>query len=180
MLARGEQNNPSVGAHLVTGGGECLNEQHRGACVDRPRAIKLLPGHAREVLSRAAGVVDDEHIDRTKPLRGGGDQPGRSLGDGKIGLQMREAVRTGPERFDDALRRPGVGTPRLFGVVLGPRMDQHPRAVGQQPLGDREADACPPAHPCYQAHPAVKRTLSHSSPGSRRRSPRLLALMNGR
>ncbi len=59
---------------------------------------------------------------------------------------MAQARAGAAERGEDRVGPAGVGAPGLRGVVRRPAVHEHAGAVGEQPAGDREADAGAPAH----------------------------------
>jgi hypothetical protein len=71
---------------------------------------------------------------------------GRRVWSGEVSLDMREAVADPPECLDDLLKLPFAGRPRLVIVVRGPGVKQHPKAVAEKSLRDREANAVSSAH----------------------------------
>jgi len=83
----------------------------------------------------APRVVHDEHVERAKRIVRGLDDALRCDRVGKVRLDEGDA-----ELTRDRLRSARLGSPRLFGIMRRPSLDEDPAARGEQALGDRKAD----------------------------------------
>ncbi len=110
-----------------------LGGEEAPAHIDVEREVEVVDRQLEERLRRGEPGVVDECVDPAERLDGRGDEP---LGDVEVGEAAPDPVDPSlPEALPQIRERPLV----LLIVVLR-RVAEVP-AVGEQPLGDREADS---------------------------------------
>lgn len=164
VLTRGEQHHPA--AFPGEPGGELLHQQQGGTHVDRPAQVQLLGGQLTETARTGSGVVAHQGIQAAEPVHRRADQRSGGLRPGKVGLGVRQPRVRRAERAQHTADACRVGAVRLGGIVRGPGVREHRRAVGQQPAGDREADPGPPAHPGHEHPSRAHRSSLTALPGT--------------
>lgn len=124
VLPGGEQHDATTRAALVLRG-EGLHQQQRRAGVDRVAEIDLLDGQVLQSLGAAASVIGDDGVQVPEGAAGGVHEPGRGVGVGQIRADVLDPPTPAAKLGDQGLCTTGIGTPRLLGVVWGPRVQQH-------------------------------------------------------
>jgi hypothetical protein len=135
VLAGSHQHYPPAFARVVVAGSELAYEQQRGADVLVEEVVDLARGQLVKSPVAAAGVVDDEDVERPERVGGGSDHAFRGFGVGEVRLEEGHGQLLG-----DRLGTSRFGAPTLRRIVRSPAMDEDGRPRIEQPPRDRVTD----------------------------------------